>query len=80
MRFNEIIEKILSYPNGSITTKENTYYGDIHRTVRRFQKKVNGIDKPAENIISIMIKEQMIELLSALENKKIRLKAVNTKK
>jgi len=80
MKFNELVSTILSYPNGSITTQNGTYYSDIHTVVKRFDSKVQRIKRPAEDIVSIMFKEQLVELVAALENKKIRLKAVGSRK
>ena len=80
MKFNELVSTILSHPNGSITTKENTYYSDVHTVVQRFNMKVQKIRRPAEDVVSIMIKQQLVDIVSALNNKKIRLKAVGTRK
>ena len=80
MKFSELVSIILSYPNGAITTKENTYYSNLHQVVNRFNLKVQKISRPAEDVVSIMIKQQLVEIVSALENKKIRLKAVGSNK
>ena len=80
MRFNDLVSTIISSPNGSITTSNGTYYHNLHVVVNRFNSKVQKIKRPAEDIVSIMIKEQLVEIVSALDNKKIRLKAVNARK
>jgi hypothetical protein len=80
MRFNDLVNTILSTPNGSITTQNGTYYYNLHVVVNRFNIKVQKISRPAEDIVSIMLKEQLVEIVSALDNKKIRLKAIGSKK
>ena len=80
MRFKEIVSTILKTPNGSITTQNGTYYSDIHLAVNRFNTKVQKIRRPADDIVSIMLKEQLVEIVAALDNKKIRLKAIGSKK
>ena len=74
MKYSEIIESILSYPNGAIITLNNVYFQNIHATVKHYANvtfKAEGAE---------LMKEQMIDLLDSLESKKCRLMAVNAKK
>ncbi len=74
MKYSEIIESILSYPNGAIITLNNVYFQNIHATVKHYAL-VNFKTEGAEQM-----KEQMIDLLESLESPKCRLQAVNTRK
>ena len=80
MRFKELVDTILSSPNGSITTKANTYYSNIHYIANRYSKVIKETPSPATDTKCILLKEQLIELVEALNTKKIRLKAVGSKK
>lgn len=80
MRFDELTEKILSYSNGSITTKQGTHYSDIHLFTKRFKNSVARINNPSQSEKALLLKKQLEELLIAIEDKRIRVKAVNAKK
>lgn len=80
MRFNDLVNTILSTPNGSITTKNGTYYSDIHLFTKRFRSSVAAIRNPAQSTKAVLLKEQLEELLKAIEDKRIRVKAVNARK
>lgn len=74
MKYSDIIESILSYPNGAIVTLNNVYFQNIHATVKHYANvtfKTDGAE---------LMKEQMIDLLESLESKKCRLQAVNSKR
>ena len=74
MKYSDIIESILSYPNGAIVTLNNVYFQNIHATVKHYAL-VNFKTEGAQ-----MCKEQMIDLLDSLESKKCRLMAINAKR
>lgn len=80
MKFKELSQYILSRRNGSITTKQGTYYSDLHTVVERFVSVVEDTPSPATDTKCILLKQQLVEIVEALNNKKIRLKAVGSKK
>lgn len=80
MRFSELVDAILSYPNGSVTTKNGTYYSDIYLFTKRFRSSVAAIRNPAQSTKAVLLKEQLEEILKAIEDKRIRVKSVGARK
>ena len=74
MKYNDILAAILSTPNGAIEFN-GEYYQNIHSTVRKAYANVKATDPNA-----FECKAQMQRLLDAIEDKKIRLMAVNARK
>ena len=72
MYYKEIIELILSYENGAITTLNNVHYQNIHKTVKIYSK-VKKTDNGA-----LMCKEQMLDLLNSIKSKKCILQSVGS--
>ena len=80
MTFKEITTKILSYKNGSITTKNGLYFSNIHFFVELISKRVNVIVNPARSEEAKLLKEQMQDLLTQIVNKNSRIKAINSRR
>jgi len=80
MKFNEIVENILATPNGSVTTKNNLYFSNIHNTTRLISNTVSKIENKGVSDEALLLKKQLEDLLSAIVNKNIRIKAVGARK
>tara|TARA_R110000822_G_scaffold110548_1_gene240774 strand:+ start:310 stop:552 length:243 start_codon:yes stop_codon:yes gene_type:complete len=80
MRFDDLVAKIISYPNGSITTKNNLYFSDIHLFVNIISNTVDKIQNKGASDEALLLKKQLEDLLGAIVNKNIRIKAVNARK
>lgn len=74
MKYSDIIATILSMPNGAIDIN-GEWYQNIHSTVRKAYANVKATDPNA-----FECKAQMTRLLEAMQNPKIRLMAINTRK
>lgn len=80
MKFNELVAKILSYPNGSITTNNGLHFSDIHLFVNIISNTVDKIQNKGVSDEALLLKKQLEDLLGAIVNKNIRIKAVNARK
>ena len=80
MKFNDLVAKILSYPNGSITTMNGLHFSDIHLFVNIISNTVDKIHNKGVSDEALLLKKQLEDLLGAIVNKKIRIKAVNARK
>ena len=80
MKFDDLVAKILSYPNGSITTKNDLHFSDIHLFVNIISNTVDNIKNKGVSDEALLLKKQLEDLLGAIVNKNIRIKAVNARK
>jgi len=77
MRFDDIVNKLLSYPNTTITVKGKgvLFYENLHNTVRLYSKSVHKLNK--KGVECDMMKA---ELLYIVENyKKLEKHAIGYK-
>ena len=80
MKFDDLVAKIVSYPNGSITTKNGLHFSDIHLFVNIISNTVDKIKNKGVSDEALLLKKQLEDLLGAIVNKNIRIKAVNARK